>query len=576
MKISPRGRFRAWSRLLLLCFCICGTRANAQWRCIFAHRLGDIEGVYFLDNVGHPEVGFIGTNEESWPGFSTGIFKTTDYGASWQRLGPADQVLTFCFMDADTGWAGALGGIYKSTDQGNTWVYKTKGTGHNLSFDNIGGGLFFGGDDPGFFAHLSWNRGETWTADGPFLGDCNSAGASFWDGGLGVMIMDGRCVPWAKTTDGGHTWSDLLIDSTTSQPLCVFGTRTAFCLTMHGSVLRTDDAWDTWRILKRFTVAPTHLTTGVVMGKIDSLFVLLDEGAYMSLDTGISWTYLCGVPSGLLFNPFSETWARHFYKVGNRLYIPTLDTDTISRLWLLDLDSLHASGFVRIEATDNSKTISISPGKRVSLYCSNSTVDTSAIADSAHFVIRYDENSLSLESWTGMNGWYVINTIQQPGSIEVWLHGTRTLNTLPILSTRFSTVLADTVTNVYLDQPVIYSHRRNCDCAVTSNLGGDSVKIDFLGCGGPTLWHFMQTGTIFELLSVSPNPAASELEVTIDKRDETPVSVEVTDLLGKEQLRTSITGLNRTLDISRLPSGAYFLRLSSSGEVRTRRFVIEH
>jgi hypothetical protein len=85
----------------------------------------------------------------------------------------------------------------------------------------------------------------------------------------------------------------------------------------------------------------------------------------------------------------------------------------------------------------------------------------------------------------------------------------------------------------------------------------------------------MQTGSIFELLSIEPNPASQSVTVVLDKRDAGEVAISVSDVLGNERLAATTSQTRETLDVSKLPSGTYFLRASEAGTVRTRRFVID-
>ena len=63
---------------------------------------------------------------------------------------------------------------------------------------------------------------------------------------------------------------------------------------------------------------------------------------------------------------------------------------------------------------------------------------------------------------------------------------------------------------------------------------------------------------------VYPNPATSV--VTISATDVDSYKVSVTDLSGKIIMTKSLTGMENTLDISVLSSGAYFFELSSDNK----------
>jgi hypothetical protein len=63
---------------------------------------------------------------------------------------------------------------------------------------------------------------------------------------------------------------------------------------------------------------------------------------------------------------------------------------------------------------------------------------------------------------------------------------------------------------------------------------------------------------------VYPNPATSN--VTIAATDIDSYNLSVTDLTGKVILTKSLTGMENTVDISALSSGAYFFTLSSDNK----------
>jgi len=100
----------------------------------------------------------------------------------------------------------------------------------------------------------------------------------------------------------------------------------------------------------------------------------------------------------------------------------------------------------------------------------------------------------------------------------------------------------------------------------------NSAEIDLpMQCGYPAMESFLN-GVPFQVTSIVPNPAANEIAITVSK---TPgvVSYELSDALGRPAL--SGVDIPPTLNVSGLPSGVYYLRLSQDGFVVTRRIVIE-
>lgn len=67
--------------------------------------------------------------------------------------------------------------------------------------------------------------------------------------------------------------------------------------------------------------------------------------------------------------------------------------------------------------------------------------------------------------------------------------------------------------------------------------------------------------------SITPNPAIGEIRLELNATD---AQIAVIDLLGAEVLRTK----SERIDVSGLPSGTYYVRVSTSSDVQTKRVVI--
>ena len=136
---------------------------------------------------------------------------------------------------------------------------------------------------------------------------------------------------------------------------------------------------------------------------------------------------------------------------------------------------------------------------------------------------------------------------------------------------------------VYLDSTHLYGHRLNCDCAVQSILSADtaalassidSVEIDFTGCGDSILLAAMQSQPPFSIASIQPNPAQKSIHVLLSKADESPVTVELYDILGTQILSQNESGTDFTLDLGAAAAGIYYLRLSAEGGTVTRKIEV--
>ncbi|HLT23673.1 MAG TPA: YCF48-related protein, partial [Ignavibacteria bacterium] len=71
-------------------------------------------------------------------GFSGGVYKTTDFGYTWDSIGNVmspTNIYTVEFADENTGWAGGASGvIYRSTDGGLNWHQQVTSTQFNSGF----------------------------------------------------------------------------------------------------------------------------------------------------------------------------------------------------------------------------------------------------------------------------------------------------------------------------------------------------------------------------------------------------------------------------------------------------------
>ena len=105
------------------------------------------------------------------------------------------------------------------------------------------------------------------------------------------------------------------------------------------------------------------------------------------------------------------------------------------------------------------------------------------------------------------------------------------------------------------------------------------------GCGSDTLVYGVYVNkamgvdenTVDVSLNVFPNPADQYLQVTASQLGNGEWSMNITDISGKtimtETLYPSSGTLNKTVDVSMLKSGVYFINLSSSGKLHTVKFI---
>jgi hypothetical protein len=153
----------------------------------------------------------------------------------------------------------------------------------------------------------------------------------------------------------------------------------------------------------------------------------------------------------------------------------------------------------------------------------------------------------------------------------------------PILQLAFNTYLSPSSAKVYLDSANLFGHRLNCDCEALSTANSDSVEIDFTsGCSDSLILAAMQSQPPFSIVSIQPNPASSSIAVTVSgvREPGSGIDIEMFDVLGERVGIPSPSSFipqpsSFAIDVSQIPSGLYFIRLSQDGYVQTRSVAIE-
>ncbi|MDP4200621.1 MAG: T9SS type A sorting domain-containing protein [Bacteroidota bacterium] len=550
---------------------------------------------YFLDLSGPPRIGFTGADGR--------ILKTTDGGETWKVVtSPIGIAYDFTFKDSMTGWCafeGQSSGCYKTSDGGESW-FDTPLNGvdpGSIYYDSTSDGLFYGGGATiggasGYSLAVSWDKGLTWVP--AQSGSGSNHGFAFVNGDTGIQA-GGYCdrpdnIPWLRTTDGGHSWQTLSLDSGSLQPLAIPGTSIFFALTFYGTVLRSTDAGMTWDSLSALPyVAPDPLpycymsSSGCIKGDLNDLYGTTGEGCYHSTDKGQTWQYQCGQSSTNKLVSGSR-----FYAKAHIVFMKSVDVITDSAiLWKLNLDSMpYFDSKITCTFADSSKLKTVAAGHSATVYYFVQGASLIGI-DTVHLSIRYDD-ALNVQSLQLPPGSSVLRSSTNNNILDLWLTSDARLLPSQLLAITFGTALESSSAKVYLDSAHLYGKRLNCDCAALSVSGPDSVEIDFTGCGNTTLLRTMSGQSPFEIVSVQPNPAQSEITVRVAGASEMAgdlaapgtLSVEMYDVLGRavnpgQNMRATSARDSFTLDVAGLPPGLYYLRMLSNGYAQTRSISIE-
>ncbi len=192
-------------------------------------------------------------------GDSSYVFKTTDYGSSWDTVFSHYANILFkdvCYATADTCFLCGSSNLFrKSTDRGDTWFSPSDNPPNLRELDFRNGSLGYGASGDGGPTLASTNDGgQTWTVnleygarDLFFVDDCNGAGI------IGTRYFN--------TSDCGQNWQDDTLSTNNRSFDCLwkfdndhivlaatggFGTYYGFNF---GSVLLSDDNGETYTLI---------------------------------------------------------------------------------------------------------------------------------------------------------------------------------------------------------------------------------------------------------------------------------------------------------------------------------------
>ncbi|MGB7753779.1 MAG: hypothetical protein WCF88_19660 [Candidatus Acidiferrales bacterium] len=252
----------------------------------------------------NPDIIYVGSGEGlRRPDLSTGdgIYKSTDAGNTWQHLGLRDgQQITNIIVDPqdpDRVFVAVLGhpygpnserGVFRSTDGGATWqkiLYKDDDTGAtDLAFDPK--------NPQTLYADMWSSRRPPWTTGGPLEGHT---------GGL------------FKSTDGGNTWHQLTKGLPTnaqglgrigfgispSNPNRIYALVDA--APEVGGLYRSDDAGESWQRVNhddRIWGRGFDFAWVRVSSENPDIIYICNTSTYRSSDAGATFTAIKGAPGG--------------------------------------------------------------------------------------------------------------------------------------------------------------------------------------------------------------------------------------------------------------------------------------
>jgi len=194
------------------------------------------------------------TPQAGWILSSSQIFRTTDGGASFNEVVPADEEPDFewqrdyqeiFFSDDQTGWIiSRYEGIFRTDDGGESWNRIADGTDHTIN------SVWFHGPDTGWMAgtngeiRRTGDSGQTWEVLDSGT-EFTLREIRFADSQSGWVVGHNGTI--LRTTDGGNTWQEQSTDSDQNlKGLTVHDAQTAWAAGDDEIILFTDDGGTTW------------------------------------------------------------------------------------------------------------------------------------------------------------------------------------------------------------------------------------------------------------------------------------------------------------------------------------------
>ncbi|HEY3875766.1 MAG TPA: choice-of-anchor D domain-containing protein [Candidatus Kapabacteria bacterium] len=540
---------------VLLVFAFAAARpCTAQWS-LLKQFPSTIWSVYFEDQISYPNVGFAGLGDGT-------IWRTLDHGVTWAQtttpaiVGPAE-ITSFTFRDALLGWCSDRsnfsnsGAVWETTDGGATWTSEfaaNPGAFISVAYcqaSNILAADTWGGSN----AYTSTDLGNSWIVVGPSLQN----GISF--SGMNGFMGNLQALSSLFTTDGGKSWSTVGSLGNT-EIWSAYGIPGTNLFVAGGEkknhfFLSTDGA-ATWRDLYSFGNAVS--LTGCCMGIPSCLFLQSEnEGFCCSIDTGNSWTNICG-PENFVDSRFYSIGRQIFSgdKNGALWYLPDgLAAATIP----LTLDHLSFSfSGVRCVTYDTEvhlTTVSTCP-------LTASLIGATILSGNAAFSLPFFPLPLELSGNDSVKVLYTpTGAARDSGKLQLEFHlGVRTFDTVLSLYGTSKSAPSYTRTNsLSIFEP--FACHTTDSAIVIRNLSCDTLTVTAAAFTDSTYFHVISTPLPaaiapgqYDTIFVSAGSAtsgifSSQLNLHMLSGGTTPIRDSVPVLLQVQQnARASVSGLN--------------------------------
>jgi photosystem II stability/assembly factor-like uncharacterized protein len=562
-KISTSSMKRI-SFLILVLIGLSGT-SYGQWKQLFQFSSG-VRTIYFLDQVGHPEIGFSGLQDGE-------LWRTTDRGLTWAQIiisSNSQSIADITFKSELIGWlvtkdiynGGAISRVFKTNDGGLNWtLLKSDGAFSAVYYHPPNGHLFLSDWENGCFSSI--DDGDSWIQ----ITNQKGNGYAFDDLNHGIMtfpLLDSTSL--LHTSDGGSNWQlQTIISSGAWQPAAKPGTTTFFMFSEYThSLFRSDDEGMTWNTISTLNVPGTgyhgfEFSGCLRINACNHFFAQSTSvGFFSSSNEGVQWLGIGG--------PSNDADTR-FCINGPDIFA----SDLFGSLWVFRDSSVNTSfHFSSSRIINDSLNIVI----HLPIFLSHS-----GTMEDVDMIMHYPTQSLKLISTNLYNG----KSFDVPGS--EWagrsqLHfSAADLNTAPDTLLGYVNFLWTpyeyACDNILFDSLNIQHPTSDCSSVSTNILSFQGIIGSYPSCSISlvTDYHYLRDTL---LVSIHPNPANNEIVVETDSPLEQEVDVSIYNELGQKYIETKQTLVGKTrfnLSIVSLPSGIYHLILKSTSGSVTSDFV---